>query len=73
MLYFGCRLDPVRLTEHLRGTRKSEHKKKACKVGLQGHTINGTARLATMGECEWYSGTLSVAPNDSNPPPPPVA
>ena len=27
MLYFGCRHDPVRLTEHLRGTRESEKKK----------------------------------------------
>ena len=27
MLYFGCQLDPVRLTKHLRGTCKSEQKK----------------------------------------------
>ena len=27
MLYFGCQLDPVRLSEHLRGTHKSEKKK----------------------------------------------
>ena len=28
MLYLDCQLDPARLTDHLRGTRKSEHKKK---------------------------------------------
>ena len=27
MLYFDCQLDPVRQTEHLRGTRKSKQKK----------------------------------------------
>ena len=27
MLYFNCHTEPVRLTEHLRGTRKSEGKK----------------------------------------------
>ena len=29
MLYFACHTQPVRLTEHLRGTRKSEQKKKS--------------------------------------------
>ena len=28
MLYFGCQLDPVHLTKHLRGICESEHKKK---------------------------------------------
>ena len=28
MLSFDCRLDPVRLTEYLQGTRRSEPKKK---------------------------------------------
>ena len=28
MVYFNCRTDPVRLTEHLRGACKSEHTKK---------------------------------------------
>jgi hypothetical protein len=30
MLFFKCHTEPVRLTEHLRGTRKSGPKKKVC-------------------------------------------
>ena len=39
MLYLDCQHDPVRLTEHLRGTRESEPKKKrkVCLVGVWEH------------------------------------
>ena len=32
-LYLDCQHDPVRLTEHLRGTRESEHKEKGINDG----------------------------------------
>ena len=37
MLYFGCQRDPVRLTEHLRGTRESEQKKKITSAYTRKH------------------------------------
>ena len=32
MLYLDCQFDPVRLTEHLRGTREPEQKKRTFEV-----------------------------------------
>ena len=39
MFYFDCQLDPVRLTDHLQGTRKSEQKK-----GCMGTWCMGTGK-----------------------------
>ena len=44
ILYFGCHLDLVRLTEHLRGTRKSEHEKNIGSCYLHTHKHNAHIR-----------------------------
>ena len=58
MLYLDCQHDPVRLTEHLRGTRESEQKKR----GLGG----GDGSLCQMHEgptLELYSNRLVFTGN----------
>ena len=66
MLYLDCPHDPVRLTEHLRGTRESEPKKQKPRLFFATPCTDQHVRPLGTDEAPATPAHLSL-----NPPPPP--